>query len=157
MEFTAPRRCASLNARSDETRFTRSWQSSNLPSIAMLKMLASASEYICALWKGLMRPCGESMNTLSRALPFSACSAAEPVSPLVAPRMLSVRSCLSRTCSKRFPSSCIAMSLNASVGPFESPRMCRLGSSVRSGVISGAPKLSAVYVLYDAPFSSAPG
>ena len=30
----------------------------------------------------------------------------------------------------------MAMSLNASVGPFESPRMCNPGSSVRSGVIS---------------------
>ena len=54
------------------------------------------------------------------------------------------RSCFSSTCSKRFPRSCIAMSLNASVGPFESARMWRLGSSVRSGVISGVPKISAV-------------
>jgi len=69
---------------------------------------------------------------------------AEPVSPLVAPRTLSVRSSRSSTCSKRLPRSCIAMSLNASVGPLESARTCRLDSSVRSGVISGVPNASRV-------------
>ena len=53
-------------------------------------MLGSCSEYICACWNGLMRPCGESMNTSMPRLPRIAYSAAEPVSPDVAPRMLSV-------------------------------------------------------------------
>ncbi len=60
----------------------------------MLKMLASVRPYICARWKGLMRPCGESMKTFTRDLPLRACSADEPVSPLVAPRTFSRRSCL---------------------------------------------------------------
>ncbi len=57
-------------------------------------MFASASEYICAVWNGLMRPFGESMNTLSPRLPRIAYSAAEPVSPEVAPRMFSARPAL---------------------------------------------------------------
>ncbi len=136
--------CSALKAASRFTAFTTSWQSSNMPSTAMLKTLASVSEYICARWNGLMRPLGESMNTFTRALPFSACSAALPVSPLVAPSTLRCRSSASSTCSKRLPSSCIAMSLNAIVGPFERPSRCRLGSRVESGVISGVPKASAV-------------
>jgi len=150
-------RWRSLKSRSELTRFTRSWQSSKTPSIAMLKMFASWSEYICAAWNGLMRPWGESMNTFTRALPLSAYSADEPVSPLVAPSTLRFRSCFSRTCSKRFPRSCSAMSLNASVGPLERPRTCRFGSSVLSGVISGVPKTSGVYVRSTIPFSAAPG
>jgi hypothetical protein len=77
------------------------------------------------------------MKTFTRLDPFNAYSAAEPVSPLVAPRMLRRRSWRSRALSKRPPSSCSAMSLNASVGPLESCSRCRLGSSVVSGVISG--------------------
>ena len=53
-------------------------------------MLRSCSEYICARWKALMRPCGESMNTWMPFLPRIAYSAAEPVSPEVAPRMFRV-------------------------------------------------------------------
>ena len=144
IEFTAPMAWRSLKAASALTAFTTSWQSSKTPSTAMLKMLGSASEYICARWKGLMRPRGESMNTFTRDFPFSACSAAEPVSPLVAPRTLSLLSCFSSTCSKRFPISCIAMSLNASVGPLEHARRWKLSSRVLRGVISGVPKTSFV-------------
>jgi hypothetical protein len=42
--------------------------------------------------------------------------------------------------SKSGPSNCIAMSLNASVGPLEIPSRCRPGSSVASGVTSSVPK-----------------
>ena len=38
-----------LKAWSLETAFTMSWASSNMPATAMLKMLSSRSEYICAL------------------------------------------------------------------------------------------------------------
>ena len=84
------------------------------------------------------------MNTLTPALPFNACSAEEPVSPLVAPRMFSSLPCFASTLSKRLPSSCIAMSLKASVGPLE--QASRYSSRPRglSGVISGVPKTSFV-------------
>ena len=86
-------------------------------------MLSSCRLYICAAWNGLMRPRGESMNTLTFFFPRSACSAAEPVSPEVAPRMLSRSPRCSSTYSNRLPSSCSARSLKASVGPFDRPRM----------------------------------
>ena len=128
------------------TVLTRSWQSSNTPSIARLKMFASVSEYICAVWNGLMRPLGESMNTLTPRLPRSAYSAADPVSPEVAPRMFNVTPSFATAYSNSRPSSCRAMSLNARVGPPATRNRCRLRSSVRTGVISSLPKVAAVYV-----------
>ena len=56
IEFTAPMRWRALNAASALTAFTTSWQSSNTPRTARLKMFGSCSEYICAVWNGLMRP-----------------------------------------------------------------------------------------------------
>jgi len=144
IEFTAPMRCRALNAASAFTCFTTSWQSSNVPSTARLWMFGSRSEYICAAWNALMRPCGESMKTCTPRRPRSACSAAEPVSPEVAPSTFSVCRRRTSTSSKRAPSSCNAMSLNASVGPFDSPSRCRPGSSVFSGAMSSLPNTSRV-------------
>ena len=70
-----------------------------------------------------MRPCGLSMNTRMPRLPRMAYSAALPVSPLVAPRMLSCAPwppfLRASSYSNKLPSSCMAMSLNASVGPLD--------------------------------------
>ena len=57
-------------------------------------------------------------------LPRIAYSAALPVSPEVAPKMFSVSPVFASAYSNRFPSSCIAMSLKARVGPFDRP--CRI-------------------------------
>ena len=59
------------------------------------------------------------MKTSMPRLPRIAYSAALPVSPDVAPRMLSVRPLFASVYSNRLPRSCSAMSLNASVGPFD--------------------------------------
>jgi len=99
-----------LEAKSREIALTMSWQSSKTPRTAILKMLASCSEYICAVWKALMRPCGESMKTCTFFLPRSAYSAEEPVSPEVAPTTLSRLPYFSSAYSNRFPRSCSAMS-----------------------------------------------
>ena len=101
-------------------------------------MLASCSAYICACWKRVMPCSGDSMKTRTPRLPRIAYSAAEPVSPEVAPRMFSSPPVFASAYSNRLPSSCIAMSLNASVGPFDSASRCRPGSSVFSGVMSSA-------------------
>jgi hypothetical protein len=108
-----------LKARSFETAFTMSWQSSNTPVMAMLWMFSSCRLNICACWNGLMRPSGEVMKTRTPFLPRIAYSAALPVSPLVAPRMLSSAPRRASSYSNRLPSSCIAMSLKASVGPLD--------------------------------------
>ncbi len=116
-----------------------SWQSSNTPSTAMLKMLGSCRLNIWAVWKALIFLCGESMKTRMPRLPRIAYSAALPVSPEVAPKMLSWASCLASVYSNRLPSNCIAMSLKARVGPFDSACSTSLvplaSSSTRSGVI----------------------
>ena len=91
-----------------------------------------------------MRPCGESMKTRSIGLPRSAYSAALPVSPEVAPRMLSASPRRSSSYSNRLPRSCIAMSLKASVGPLESACSHRPSPIDFSGVISGVPKIASV-------------
>ena len=102
----------------------------------MLWMFASCRLNICACWNALMRPCGESMKTRMPCLPRIAYSAALPVSPEVAPRMLSVSPRRASSYSNRLPSNCIAMSLNASVGPFDS-------SSSDSGAPFSTPSASA--------------
>ena len=63
-------------------------------------MFASASEYICADWNGLIRPFGESMNTFIARLPRSAYSADDPVSPEVAPSTFKVAPFFASTYSK---------------------------------------------------------
>ena len=88
MELTAPRWWDALKVASLLRALTSAWQSSKTPRTAMLWMLASWSVYIWARCTGLIRPAGESMKTLTPSCPLKACSAAEPVSPEVAPRML---------------------------------------------------------------------
>ena len=102
-------------------------------------MFASGREYICAAWKALMRPYGESMKTRMFFLPRSAYSAEEPVSPEVAPRTFSRSPRFASTYSKRLPRSCSARSLKASEGPLERPRRYRSGSSFLTGVMSSLP------------------
>ncbi len=80
-------------------------------------MCGSSRLNICACWKGLIRPCGDSMKTVMPARPRMAYSAAEPVSPDVAPRMVSTSPRRANSYSNSWPSSCMAMSLNAAVGP----------------------------------------
>jgi hypothetical protein len=101
-------------------------------------------------------------------LPRIAYSAALPVSPEVAPKMFNSSLFLASAYSNRLPSNCIAMSLNASVGPFDSA--CRIKvpcgplSSVRSGVISSLDSsaralryTAGVYVFAVSAFRSASG
>ena len=113
-------------------------------------MLSSIRLNICARWKALIRPAGESMNTRRCWRPRMAYSAALPVSPEVAPTMFSQRSCLSSVYSNSRPSSCMAMSLKASVGPLEScsmysgPCASEAGSSGTRGVMSSVPKMAGV-------------
>ena len=121
-----------------------SWQSSNTPSTLRLWMLASCRLNICACWNGLMRPRGLSMNTLTPRLPRIACSAALPVSPEVAPRMLSVSPRRPSSYSNRVPSSCMAMSLKASVGPLDRAWIRSPGSSARKGTMASVPNTWAV-------------
>src|SRR5690625_273261 len=119
MELTVPSELAALNSRSPLSSLTRFWASSKTPSITMLCTLSSVSVYIWARWNLDMRPLGDSMNTPILGLDRNAYSAADPVSPEVAPRMFRVWSrCLS-ACGSASPRNCMAISLNARVGPWE--------------------------------------
>ncbi|MNT16670.1 hypothetical protein D3C72_1517840 [compost metagenome] len=140
IELTVPIFWRALKSWSLETALTMSWASSNTPSMARLKMFGSCRLNICAVWNALILRCGLSMNTRMPSLPRIAYSAALPVSPEVAPRMFSFRPARRSAYSNRLPSSCIAMSLKASVGPLDRPSSCSLvppsSPSVRSGVMS---------------------
>ena len=105
-------------------------------------MFASSIANICAVWNGLMRPCGESMNTSMPLRPRIATSADEPVSPDVAPRIVMRRPSRASAYSKSSPSSCSAMSLNASVGPFDA--RSRPSGRARSATIASLPNAAAV-------------
>ena len=91
-----------------------------------------------------MRPCGDSMNTCTPCLPRIAYSAAPPVSPEVAPRMFRCSPRRASSYSNSAPSSCIAMSLKASVGPLDSASMNTPGSNRRNGTMASVPKVSRV-------------
>ncbi len=80
----ADRRTRSRNATSAKHAFTRSWQSSKVPSTATLCTLGASTVVICRRWTSLTRPSGWS-TTMSRvSRPTQASMAAEPVSPEVA-------------------------------------------------------------------------
>ena len=82
-------------------------------------MFASVRENIWACWKGVMRPAGVSMTTAMPSRPRIAYSAELPVSPLVAPTIVIHEPRRASSYSKSSPSSCIAMSLKAAVGPLD--------------------------------------
>ena len=145
MEFTAPMEYFDLNAASALTALTTSWQSSNTPSRAMLKMFGSLRPNICACWNGVMRPAGVSMNTRMLSRPRIAYSADEPVSPEVAPRMLISSPRRASSYSNSSPSSCIAMSLNAAVGPSDRWPMCSWSFRRVTGTICSSAKTGVRY------------
>ena len=92
-----------------------------MPSIAMLWMLGSCSEYICARWNGLILPVRRQHEHAHAALAaHRVLGGASRCRPRSRPGCSASRRSRASTYSNRLPSSCIAMSLNASVGPFDS-------------------------------------
>ena len=84
------------------------------------------------------------MKTLTPFLPRRAYSAAEPVSPLVAPKILSSLPSLFNTYSNALPKNCMAMSLNAKVGPLDRAWILMPSERVRTGVMALVPNTSSV-------------
>ena len=117
--------------------FTRSWQSSNVPSTAILPTFGASTVVICRRCTSLVRPRGCRMATFTRSRPAKASIAADPVSPDVAPTMVTRSSRSASTCSNSRPSNCIAMSLKASVGPWNSSCTQSPVSSCTSGATAG--------------------
>ena len=97
IEFTADSRISRRNAVSANIAFTRSWQSSNVPSTAMLPMLGARTVVICRRCTSLVRLCGCRITTFTRSSPAQASMAAEPVSPEVAPMIVTCVSCAAST------------------------------------------------------------
>ena len=120
IELTADRFCSSRKAVSLNIALTMSWQSSNEPSSAMLWTLLDSTVVICRRCTSDVRPFGCRMKMSIASRSRQASIAAEPVSPEVAPTMVTRSFRFARTVSNRRPSSCSATSLNASVGPWNS-------------------------------------
>ena len=80
------------------------------------------------------------MKTSTLARPRNASIAAEPVSPLVAPTMVSRWPLRVRLASNSWPISCIATSLKASVGPWNSSSSQSFGPICTSGARAAWPK-----------------
>src|SRR5579862_7391959 len=95
--------------------------------------LLSAAVVIMRRCTSEMRPCGNSTTTSTWARPRNASTAAPPVSPDVATTMVvrSARFCSTWSISRA--RNCIARSLKASVGPWNSSSTNRLGPSWISG------------------------
>ena len=99
MEFTPESRSASRKASSANIAFSIAWQSSNVPSMAMLWTLAASAVVICRRCTSETRPAGCRMKMVARSRPRIASMAAEPVSPEVAPTIVVRASWRSRTWS----------------------------------------------------------
>ena len=76
------------------------------------------------------------MKTSVAGQPPKASIAAAPVSPEVAPRMVAALAALGSARSIARPSHCMAKSLKASVGPWNSSSAKRLGSIWTSGAVA---------------------
>ena len=99
-------------------------------------------EYICACWNGVMRSAGESITTRIPGRPSSAYSAAEPVSPEVAPRMVKRSPRRASSWANSSPSSCMAMSLKAADGPLLRCANRTPSESSETGTICGSENFS---------------
>ena len=142
IELTAESRISSRKAASLNIAFTRSWQSSNVPSMATLWTLGDSTVVICRRCTSDTRPFGCRMTMPMDARSRQASMAAAPVSPEVAPTMVTRSPRLVSTWSNSRPSSCSATSLKARVGPWNSSSSHRSLSSWRSGVTARWPNPS---------------
>jgi hypothetical protein len=140
IEFTAESRISLRNGASLNIAFTRSWQSSKSPWTAMLRMFEESTVVICRRCTSLVRPSGCRITMSMAARSRHASMAALPVSPEVAPTMVTRSPRLASTWSNSRPSSCIAMSLKASVGPWNSSSENTPGSICTSGAVAAWPK-----------------
>ena len=104
---------------SAKARFTIAWQSSNLPSIATVRTL-SLSVVISLRWLSLTSAIGNSTMTRTPGMLWNACATAEPVSPLVAVRMVTCWPSSRRNRPNIRAIICAAKSLNDAVGPWSS-------------------------------------
>ena len=114
--------------------FTRSWQSSKLPSMAKLWTLGAMTVVIWRRCTSETRPLGCSMKISTRSRSRQASIAAEPVSPEVAPTMVTRCFLRASTASNSRPTTCSAKSLKASVGPWN----CSISQRSLSSCLSGA-------------------
>ena len=99
IEFTPESRSSPRNPGSLNIALSIAWQSSNVPSTAMLWTLPAPTVVICRRWTSETRPAGWRMKIDTRSRPLTASMAAEPVSPEVAPTMVTCASCRSSTWS----------------------------------------------------------
>ena len=104
---------------SAKARLTIAWQSSNLPSIATVRML-SLSVVISLRCDKLTSAIGNSTMTWMPGILWNACATAAPVSPLVAVRMVSCLPSSARNRPNIRAIICAAKSLNDAVGPWSS-------------------------------------
>ena len=136
------------NASSPNTFLTPVWQSSKLPRTPQTDTFEPVVVTICLRWMSLTPPSGYSTPTLTWSTSLKPSSAALPVSPDVATRIMKSWSILPSSCcfstlaEKKRGRHCSAMSLNALVGPCHSSSTCVSASSEVIGQISGVSKLS---------------
>ena len=93
IELTPERSTAWRRLLSWKAFLTMAWQSSNDPFTATQAMLVSVAVVMKRRCTSLMRPSGKSTTTLTFLAPRKASTAAPPVSPEVAQRIVWLRPC----------------------------------------------------------------
>ncbi|OHB33740.1 MAG: hypothetical protein A2882_05475 [Phenylobacterium sp. RIFCSPHIGHO2_01_FULL_70_10] len=99
IELTPVRSTAWRRLLSWKAAFTMAWQSSKVPWTDTQRTFGSAAVVMKRRWTSEMRPSGNSTQTRTWSRPRKASTAAPPVSPEVAQRMVWVRFCPARMCS----------------------------------------------------------
>jgi hypothetical protein len=99
IEFTPERSIAWRSTWSAKAFFTIAWQSSKVPATATQETFFSGAAVMNRRCTSEMRPSGKSATTLTFSRPRNASTAAPPVSPDVAQRMVCLRFWAARTWS----------------------------------------------------------
>ena len=137
IELTADRPTDCFSEASARASFRIAWQSSKVPATATQRTLSSAAVVMNRRWTSEMRPSGNMATMRVLARPRKASTAAPPVSPEVAHRMVWVRPDWPSTWSDRRASSCMATSLKARLGPWNNSAMKPPGAIWVRGTTAG--------------------
>ena len=142
MELTADSPTDCFRLWSESASFRIAWQSSNVPATATQRTLSSAAVVMNRRCTSEMRPSGNMATMRVLARPRNASTAAPPVSPEVATRMVWLRFSLPSTWSDSRARSCMATSLKARLGPWNSSATKPPGAICTRGTTAAWVKLA---------------
>ena len=143
MEFTATNwRPSGKKVWSPKLALTMFWQSSKLPSSAILNTFGASTVVIWRRWTLDTRLCGCMIKISMLSQRRQPSIAAEPVSPDVAPITTTFWLRFFNKWSSKWPKNCNAKSLNARVGPWNNSKIHSLWPVWTKGAMASWRKVA---------------